>query len=232
MLPLGNLLVEPPISSILSTGNEPIVVVSENKAWENDLSVYLFSSPLRGQVAFISREQFCERFHAGTRLAFPDVLLLSYQLFLKEDSLKTKKSLICYGKEEEMSDAFNRGVVDFICMPISIVELIARIAHLYSTVAFLRYFENTIVSYKNGSFLNGIRIRLPIREALLLFFLVKNKSKIMSSDRLCFLLGGAVKKSSLSMLISRLKKHLEKLLPGGSDLVVSIYGRGYLVQDI
>ena len=81
--------------------------------------------------------------------------------------------------------------------------------------------------------LNGVRLDLTSLEYALLEFLMKEKGKVVSRSRILQNVWGAVEDpltNVVDVYIRRLRAHLAPL--GASDIIVTIRGRGYRLQDL
>lgn len=133
--------------------------------------------------------------------------------------------------EKDIEEGFLSGGDDYITKPFNMNELVLRVKakisrYIGDTTNKIKYKDITIDESKSSVILSGSSLDLTSLELALLYYLIKNRDRVVSRDELIEEVWQEdVGYKSVTMAISRLKSKIEK----DSKYIEAVRGVGYKV---
>lgn len=215
-----------------------IIIVEDEKKLSEELKLFLESN---GYEVFLITD-FSDTLNSlkskECDLILLDVNLpyLNGELICKEyRKEKDTPIIIITSKNTDIDEiiSINYGADDFVTKPFNTQVLLARIERLLkrnNTSNVLKYDKLTIDSAKSMVSKDNQMIDLSRNEIKILYYLVKNKSKIVSRDDLMDYLWNDnefIDDNTLTVNINRLRSKLSTV--GYEDMIITKRGQGYIV---
>jgi len=181
------------------------------------------------EVEIVAKSFKSDFFNIKDELFSFSLIILSASDFFNYSSWDFKLPFFLYGDENYIGAAFLEGASDYICDPLSYIELAARIDSFFLKRSFF-YYKGLFCSFiEGGFFVNNILISLSCREREVVRLLFFNRGLIFSAEIIREKIGIEEGVASVVMMISRIKQKFGDYNILLKNLIESRYGRGYYI---
>lgn len=160
---------------------------------------------------------------------------------LREDKITTPIiALTAKSSERDVVSGLDGGANDYVTKPFSYDVLLARVRTLLRAPSVaetaLLYSDGLIVDVAGHEVTRlDLKIQLSVREFALLEYLIRNKNRIVSKEKIIahvWDFDADILPNTVEVFISSLRKKLEKPFPKQPKIIQAVRGLGYSIRSV